>query len=87
MRRAQKRGVLVRVKEFKDELISGLVKLNSNESPTRQGRPFAHYRKTFDEGRRDYSSFFDRGDFVGAYFGNELIWLVRARTGTTCDSQ
>jgi hypothetical protein len=76
VRRAQKRGVLVTVKEFDDELIGGIVELN-NESPTRQGRPFAHYRKTFDQVRRDYSSFLDRSDFICAYFGNELIGLLK----------
>jgi len=46
VRRSQKRGVLVTVKEFGDDLIRGLMELN-NDSPERQGRPNTHHGKTF----------------------------------------
>ncbi len=76
VRRSQKRGVLVTVKEFGDDLIRGLMELN-NDSPERQGRPNTHHGKTFDQVKKDYSSFLDRSDLIGAYFGNELIGLVK----------
>ncbi len=76
VRRAQKRGVVVAVKPLEDELIRGIVELN-NDSPIRQGRPNDHYGKSFDQVKKDYSSFLDRSDLVGAYVGSELIGLLK----------
>jgi len=76
VRRAQKRGVTVVLKAFDDELIRGIVELN-NDSPMRQGRPNDHYGKSFDQVKKDYSSFLDRSDLVGAYVGRELIGLLK----------
>jgi len=76
VRRAQKRGVSVRINKFDDEMVKGIVELN-NESPVRQGRAFSHYGKTFDQVKKDYSSFLDRSDLVCAYFGDELIGLSK----------
>ena len=76
VRRAQKRGVTVRVMQFDDEMVRGIVELN-NESPVRQGRAFSHYGKTFDQVKKDYSSFLDRSDLVCAYCGEELIGLSK----------
>jgi hypothetical protein len=49
----------------------------NNDSPTRQGRPNAHYGKSFDEVKRDHSAFLDRSDFICAYFENELIGFLK----------
>ena len=76
VRRSQKRGVVVGVRECCDDVIKGLVDLN-NDAPMRQGRPNRHYGKTFDQVKRDYSSFLDRSDLVCAYFGDELIGLLK----------
>jgi hypothetical protein len=76
VRRAQKRGVVLEVKEFGDDVIRGLVELN-NDSPMRQGRPNRHHGKTFDQVRKDYSSFLDRSDLICAFLGEELIGLVK----------
>ncbi|TAM83890.1 MAG: hypothetical protein EPN47_03510 [Acidobacteria bacterium] len=76
VRRSQKRGVMVRVCQLDDELIKGLVDLN-NDSPVRQGRRYSHYGKSFDQVRKDQSSFLDRCDFIGAYFGNELVGFLK----------
>src|SRR5882762_4814274 len=65
VRRSQKRGVIVKVRKLEDDLIGGLVELN-NETPVRQGRRFVHYGKTFDQVRKDQSTFLDRSDFVCA---------------------
>ncbi|PYN85504.1 MAG: hypothetical protein DMD87_23295 [Candidatus Rokuibacteriota bacterium] len=75
-RRAAKRGVVVKFRELDDALIGGLVALN-NDSPMRQGVPFAHFGKTVEEVRKDYSSFRDRSDFICAYLGDELIGLMK----------
>jgi hypothetical protein len=76
VRRAEKRGVVISVRQFSDDVVRGLMELN-NDSPIRQGRPNRHYGKSFDEVKRDYSSFLDRSDLVCAYYGEELIGLLK----------
>jgi hypothetical protein len=76
VRRSQKRGVVVAVKEFDDNLIRKIVELN-NDSPVRQGIPNIQYGKTFDQVKKDHSSFLDRSDFICAYFGSELIGFLK----------
>jgi len=76
VRRSQKRGVVVSLREFDDEMIRGIVELN-NDSPMRQGRPNDHYGKSFDQVKKDYSSFLDRSDLIGAYCGQELVGLLK----------
>jgi hypothetical protein len=75
-RRSQKRGVVIAVRPFDDDLISGLVTLN-NDNPVRQGRRNAQFGKTFDQVKKDYSSFQDRSDFICAYFEDELIGFLK----------
>jgi hypothetical protein len=76
VRRAQKRGVVVQVKEFDDDMIRSIVEIN-NDSPFRQNEPFVHYGKTFDEVRRDHLSFADRSDFICAYAGDEVLGFLK----------
>jgi hypothetical protein len=76
VRRSQKRGVTVAIKEFDDDLIRGIVGVN-NESSMRQGVPNAHYGKTFDQVTKDHSSFLDRSDFICTYFENEIIGFLK----------
>jgi hypothetical protein len=76
VRRSQKRGVVVRCVCLDDVLVRGLVELN-NDSPIRQGRPYAHYGKSFGQVMKDQSSFLDRSDFVGAYRGDELVGFMK----------
>jgi hypothetical protein len=76
VRRSQKRGVVVSVKEFDDDVISGIVEIN-NESPFRQGRRFTHYGKSCDQVKKDHSAFLDRCDFICAHVGDELIGFLK----------
>lgn len=76
VRRAEKRGVTVEAKPFTDELVKDLVELN-NASAIRQGRPYPHYGKSFQEAKRDYSSFADRSDFLCAYFEGKIIGFLK----------
>jgi hypothetical protein len=76
VRRSQKRGVVVRVACLDDTLVRGLVELN-NDSPLRQGRPYSHYGKSFEQVKRDQSDFLDHCDFVGAYLGDELVGFLK----------
>lgn len=78
VKRSEKRGVRVLVKPLTDELIQGIMSVN-NGSPIRQGKPNVHYRKTFEEVKKDHSSFTDHSQYICAYAGDELIgfiWLV-----------
>ena len=76
VRRSQKRGVEIKIREFSDELVSEIATVN-NERPVRQGRRFPHYGKSFDEVKKDYSSFLDRSDMICAYSGSELIGFLK----------
>lgn|SRR5579871_878057 len=70
VRRSQKRGVVISVKPFDDELVRGIQQIN-DDSPMRQGRPNAHYHKPFEQVKRDHSSFVERSDFIYAEFEGE----------------
>jgi len=76
VRRAQKRGVVVKVRELDEDLISELMELN-NESPLRQNIRFPHYGKNVDQVRKDQSTYLERSDFVCAYFGAELVGCMK----------
>lgn len=76
VRRSQKRGVVVSVRPLDDDLIRGIVGVN-NDSPIRQNVPFAHYGKTFEQVKKDQSSFLDRSDFICAHAGDELVGFLK----------
>lgn len=76
VRRSQKRGVEIRLETFSDDLVRAITSVN-NERAVRQGRRFPHYGKTFDQVKKDYSSFLDRSDFICAYHENELIGILK----------
>lgn len=76
VRRAQKRGVVVRVTPFDDQLVKGIVEVN-NDTPVRQNVRFAHYGKTFEQVKKDHSAFVDRSDFICAYVGDELTGFLK----------
>jgi hypothetical protein len=76
VRRSQKRGVLVTVRELDEDLIRGLVELN-NECPVRAGRPYPHYGKSFDQTKKDQESFSERRALIWAHVGSELIGFLK----------
>jgi len=76
VRRAVKRGLLVREVPFDDQLLQGIVKIN-NETPVRQGRPFWHYGKSFDVVKKDYATLLDRSEYIGAFYENELVGFIK----------
>jgi|SRR5665213_1550682 len=75
-RRAAKRGVEVKVAPFDDELARGIHKI-CNETPVRQGRPFWHYGKSFEQIKREHATYVERSDFIAAYFEGELIGFIK----------
>lgn len=76
VRRSQKRGVVVKIRELDDDLIRGIIGVN-NDSPVRQGMRYVHYGKTFNQVKKDQSSFLDRSSFICAYFEEELIGFMK----------
>ncbi len=76
VKKAAKQGLVVKVADFDDEYVEGIVGIN-NETPVRQGRAFWHYRKSFEAVKLENSTYADRNIFLGAYFQNELIGFMR----------
>jgi hypothetical protein len=76
VRRSQKRGVVVHVKQLDQNLLSDIVELN-NDSPLRQGKSFTHYGKDLSQVTKDQADFLDRSDYICAYHREELIGLVK----------
>src|SRR2546427_1377904 len=76
VRRASRRGVLVRLVACDDTLIRGITEIY-NEIPIRDGRPFPHYGKNFDTVKREGTTMPDRTEFLGAYCGEELIGFIK----------
>ena len=76
IRRAARRGVVVRVVDFDDALVAG-IKAIYDETPVRQGKEFWHYRKTFDTVKRENATYLERSTFLGAYHDGELIGFMK----------
>lgn len=76
VRRSQRRGVVVEVRELDDQLIRDIVEL-TKDSPVRQGRRFVHFGKNFEQTKKDQSTFSTHSDFICAYAGDELIGLLK----------
>ena len=76
VRKAAKFGVEVKVVEFDDAFLSGIVNIN-NESPVRQGRAFWHFQKSVDAVKQEHLTYADRNVFLGAYYQEELIGYIR----------
>ena len=75
VRKAEKKGVVVRLTDFNDEFVQGITSI-FNETPTRQGRRFLHYGKSFETIKRQFSRFLFREEILGAYVGEELVGFI-----------
>ena len=75
VRRAEKAGVTVRVCEFDDEYVRGMVSL-FNEEESRQGRRFWHYGKDFATVKRQFSRYLHRETVIRADLNGELIGFL-----------
>lgn len=76
VRKADKRGVVVRESPFDDDLVNG-IRAIYNESPIRQDRHFWHYGKAFEAVKRENAPYLRRSVFLGAYAANELIGFLK----------
>jgi hypothetical protein len=76
VKKAAKSGVTVRIAEFDDELVRGIVNIN-NETPIRQGKPFWHFQKSFDAVKLENATYAERNVFLAAYHQDEVIGYIR----------
>ena len=75
VRKAHKKGVVIRLTDFDDKLVQGITSI-FNETPIRQGRHFLHYGKNSKTVKRQFSRFLFREEIFGAYLGEELIGFI-----------
>jgi hypothetical protein len=76
VRRAERRGVVVRSVPFSDELVSGIERIY-NETAVRQGRRFWHFGKDFGSVKAENGTYGERSEFIGAFLRDELIGFVK----------
>ena len=76
VRKAGKAGVEVRICEYDDKFVQGIVEIY-NENPMRQGKPFAHYGKDFATIKREHESYPERSVFLGAFHGERMIGFIK----------
>ena len=76
VRRAAKRGVVLKGAQFNDDFVRGIQNIY-NETPVRQGRRFWHFEKDFDTVKMENATYLDRSEFLGAYLEDELIGFIK----------
>lgn len=76
IRRAEKKGVIVREVPFNDDLVRNIWTIY-NECPTRQGRRFPHFGKDIATVRKEEATFLDNSIFIGAFFDGRMIGFVK----------
>src|SRR6266481_4762082 len=75
IRKAEKKGVVVKPATFDDRFVQGMTSI-FNETPVRQGRRYLHYGKDFETVKREFSRFLFREEIFGAYVGEELVGFI-----------
>lgn len=76
VRRAGRRGVVVKAIPFDDDLVRGVHRIY-NSIQIRDGRLFWHYGQDVDSVGRSLATYLDRSEFIGAYLGEELIGFLK----------
>jgi len=76
VRRAERRGLVVKAVDFNDELARGIKDIY-DETPVRQGRRFWHFGKDLETVKRENSSYLERSQFIGTYYNDELIGFLK----------
>jgi hypothetical protein len=76
VRKSAKLGVVVRPVPFSDDFVRGIMDIY-DETPVRQGNPFWHYKKDFATVKRANETYLERSDFLGAFWGDELIGFIK----------
>ena len=80
IRKAQKLGVKLRVMEFDDDCVRGIMGIY-NESPLIQQKPNWHYGKDFDTMKKMLGTFDGKSEFIGAFYGDEMIGFIKLVRG------
>lgn len=75
VRRSQKRGVTIKIRELDQDVVEGIRAVN-DDSPLRQGVKNAYYGLSSEDTRQRYGDFEGRCDFICAYFGEEMIGFL-----------
>jgi hypothetical protein len=75
VRRSQKRGVVLAVKNYDDGLVQKIREVN-DDCRLVQGMPNAYYGQSFAKTKQLYGEFLGRCDFICAYFGEELVGFL-----------
>jgi hypothetical protein len=76
VRRATKRGIVVKIVPLDDKLVNGIHSIY-NETPIRGGRFFWHFGKDVVTIKRGLVTYLERSDFIGAYCGEELVGFIK----------
>lgn len=76
VRRAERRGLVVKCVEFSDELVRGIKEIY-DETPIRQGRRFWHYGKDLATVKRENATYLPRSQFIAAYHNDELAGFIK----------
>jgi hypothetical protein len=76
LHRAEREGVVVRAVPYDDQFVQGIKNLY-DETPTRQGKPFWHYGKSFEDIKKIHGTYRERAEYLGAYFEGELIGFLK----------
>ncbi|MGH9533771.1 MAG: GNAT family N-acetyltransferase [Terriglobales bacterium] len=76
VRRAERRGVEVRVQKLDRELVRGIQAVN-DECPVVQGKKSRFHGRSLPEVWKDHESFSDRSWWVCAYHGGELVGYMK----------
>ena len=83
IRKAEKKGVIVKIVDFNDNFVKGVTTI-FNETPIRQGRLYSHYGKDFETVRQELSKDLDRCDLIGAYYNDDLIGFIQLCYAGNC---
>ncbi len=76
LNRAAREGVVVRATPYDDQFVQGIKDL-CDDTPVRQGKPFWHHGKSFEEIKKIHGTYRERAEYIGAYFENELIGFLK----------
>lgn len=76
IRKAEKKGVVVKVERLSRRIAEGMVGI-FNETPIRRGKKYSYYGRSVDIVEKEWSRDSDRGDFLVAYYQDEIIGFIQ----------
>jgi hypothetical protein len=76
LHRASREGVVIRAVPYDDHFVQGIKDLY-DETPIRQGKPFWHHGKSFEDIKKIHGTYRERAEYIGAYFEDELIGFIK----------